>query len=92
MKFFDSPEMRQTLKRYIRAQMGIKDIDYRSLSQRLADLGIEQKEGTLRNKVNKGTMGAQLFMYMLLAMDIKSLDMVQIEEILRDVEVSEHDT
>jgi len=92
MKFFDSPEMRQTLKRYIRAQMGIKDIDYRSLSRRLADLGVDQKEGTLRNKVNKGSMGAQLFMYILLAMEIKQLDMQQIVEILKDIEVSESDS
>jgi Domain of unknown function (DUF6471) len=88
MKFFDSPDMRQALKRYLRAQMGIKGIDYRSLSRRLADLGVEQKEGTLRNKVNKGTMGAQLLMYMLLAMDIKSLELCQIEEILENIKGS----
>jgi len=88
MKFFDSPDMRQALKRYLRAQMGIKGIDYRSLSRRLAELGVEQKEGTLRNKVNKGTMGAQLLMYMLMALDIKSLELEQIEEILRDIKGS----
>lgn len=88
MKFFDSPDMRQVLKRYLRAQMGIKGIDYKSLSRRLAELGVEQKEGTLRNKINKGTMGAQLLMYILLAMDIKSLEMNQLEEILADVKGS----
>ncbi|MDH5484146.1 MAG: DUF6471 domain-containing protein [Gammaproteobacteria bacterium] len=86
MKFFDSPEMRQTLKRYLRAQMSIKNIDYRSLSQRLAKLGVEQTEGTLRNKINKGNLGAQLFMYLLLALDVKALDLAQIEELLTDIE------
>ena len=88
MKFFDSPDMRQSLKRYLRAQMGIKGIDYRSLSRRLAELGVEQKEGTLRNKINKGTMGAQLLMYILLAMDIKSLDLSMIEEIMQDIKAA----
>ena len=87
MKFFDSPEMRQTLKRYIRAQMSIKNIDYRSLSQRLAQLGVEQTEGTLRNKINKGNLGAQLFMYLLLAMEIKVMDLQQIAELLSEIEL-----
>lgn len=86
MKFFDSPAMRQTLKRYLRAQMGMKNIDYRSLSQRLAQLGVAQTEGTLRNKINKGNLGAQLFMYLLLAMEIKALDLQQLKDLLAEIE------
>lgn len=86
MKFFDSPAMRQTLKRYLRAQMGMKNIDYRSLSQRLAQLGVAQTEGTLRNKINKGNLGAQLLMYLLLAMEIKALDLQQLKGLLTEIE------
>ena len=40
MKFFDSPEMRETLHRLLRSQMALKGIDYNGLSQRLSMMGV----------------------------------------------------
>lgn len=85
-KLFDSPQMRETIRRIIRAQMALKGFEYRDLSQALAALGVVQNESNLRSKVNNGSLGAQLFVYILLALDVEVLDMQRIQGILTDVE------
>ena len=86
MKFFDSPEMRETLHRLLRSQMALKGIDYNGLSQRLATMGVIQTATNLRSKVNHGTLGAQLFVFIQFALGIEKLDMDSIRDIYRDVE------
>lgn len=86
MKFFDSPEMRETLHRLLRSQMALKGIDYNGLSQRLAMMGVTQTATNLRSKVNHGTLGAQLFVFIQFALGIEKLDMDSIRDIYRDVE------
>lgn len=86
MKFFDSPEMRETLHRLLRSQMALKGIDYNGLSQRLAMMGVAQTSTNLRSKINHGTLGAQLFVFIQFALGIDKLDMSSIREIYRDVE------
>ena len=44
-KYFDSPSMRESLKRYMRTQMTLKNIKYRDLSERLAEMGVIQGLG-----------------------------------------------
>ena len=89
-KLFDSPAMRETLKRVVRAQMAYKGFEYRDLSQALARLGVVQNESNLRSKVNNGSLGAQLFVYILLAMDTRALDLEHLEAILDEVVAREH--
>jgi len=84
-KIFDSPEMRETLRRLIRSRMAYKGFEYKDLSRALEALGVHQNESNLRSKVNNGSLGAQLFMYILLAMDMTELDMAQVKEILEEV-------
>ena len=84
-KLFDSPEMRQTIRRLIRARMAYKGFEYKDLVRRLDLLGVAQSESNLRSKVNNGSLGAQLFVYILLAMDLRQLDLAQVEEILAEV-------
>ena len=84
-KMFDSPEMRETLRRLIRSRMAYKGFEYKDLSRELEALGVHQNESNLRSKVNNGSLGAQLFMYILLALDLTELDMRQVEEILGEV-------
>lgn len=86
MKFFDSPEMRETLHRLIRSQMALKGIDYNGLSQRLAMMGVSQSATNLRSKINHGTLGAQLFVFIQFALGIEKLDLSDIRDIYQDVE------
>lgn len=84
-KMFDSPAMRETLRRTIRAEMAYKGLEYRDLTARLADLGVVQSESNLRSKINNGSLGAQLYMFLLLAMGTKRLELAQVQELLTDV-------
>ncbi len=84
-KLFDSPQMRQTIRRLIRARMAFKGFEYKDLVRRLEALGVVQSESNLRSKVNNGSLGAQLFVYILLALDLRQLDLVQVEEILAEL-------
>ncbi len=85
-KLFDSPPMREAIRRLIRARMAYKGFEYKDLTRRLHELGVEQSESNLRSKVNNGSLGAQLFLYLLLALDLKELDMGQVREILAELE------
>lgn len=84
-KMFDSPAMRETLRRTIRAEMAYKGLEYRDLAARLAAIGVVQTESNLRSKINNGSLGAQLFVFLLLAMGTKRLDLAQVQELLDDV-------
>ena len=86
MKLFDSPEMRETIHRLIRSQMALKGVDYRGLSERLEQMGVVQTAANLRSKINHGTLGAQLFVFIQLALEIKAFEIEAIRDILADVE------
>ncbi len=87
-KLFDSPEMREAIRRLIRSRMAYKGYEYKDLSKARAELGVDQQESNLRSKVNNGSLGAQLFVYILMALDMPSLDMNQVGEILHDLQES----
>ena len=85
-KMFDSPAMRETLRRTVRAEMAYKGLEYRDLAERLASIGVVQSESNLRSKINNGSLGAQLFMFLLLAMGTRGLEMDRVAQLLNDVE------
>ena len=85
---FDSPAMRETIRRFLRAQMAYRGFEYKDLSAALEALGVTQTESNLRSKVNNGSLGAQLFMYILMALEVEALDMARIRHVLADVEAS----
>lgn len=82
---FESPVMAITVRRLLRSQMAAKGIEYKDLAKRLKELGIDQRESTLRSKINNGTLGTQLFLYIQLALGTRDLHMSQVDEILQDV-------
>ncbi len=84
-KLFDSPAMRETVKRLLKSEMAIKGMDYRALSARLAEFGVLQTEANLRMKLSRGTLGAQLFVYILLALGVSGLELSRVEECLDDL-------
>ena len=85
---FDSPAMRETIRRVIRAQMAYKGFEYKDLSAALERLGVPQAESNLRSKVNNGSLGAQLFVYILLALEVEAVDLAHLQRVLADVEAS----
>jgi hypothetical protein len=84
-KLFDSPTMREAIRRLIRSRMAYKGFEYKDLVRRLGELGVEQSESNLRSKVNNASLGAQLFVYILLALEMPVLELAQVQEILADL-------
>ncbi|MDH3282426.1 MAG: DUF6471 domain-containing protein [Gammaproteobacteria bacterium] len=82
---FESPVMATAVRRLLRSQMAAKGIEYKDLANRLKELGVDQRESTLRSKINNGTLGAQLFVYIQLALGVRDLHLSQVNEILQDV-------
>ncbi|MEM1153027.1 MAG: DUF6471 domain-containing protein, partial [Pseudomonadota bacterium] len=81
----DSAAMGETLKRLLKSEMALKGVDYRALSARLAELGIHQSEANLRMKISRGTLGASLFVSIMLALGVRQIDMARVEECLTEV-------
>ncbi|MDP6376002.1 MAG: DUF6471 domain-containing protein [Pseudomonadales bacterium] len=77
--------MREAIRRWLRGRMAYKGMEYKDLCARLAELGVTQNESNLRSRANNGSLGAQMFVYLLLAMDIRALDLGEIREILSDI-------
>ncbi len=82
---FESPVMAIAVRRLLRSQMAAKGIEYKDLTKGLKELGVDQRESTLRSKINNGTLGAQLFLYIQLALGVRDLHLSQVNEILQDV-------
>lgn len=71
---YKDPAMQTLITRTIRSAMVAQGQTYANLSDSLAQRGIHQSVGTLRSKVNSGTMGASLFIHILVSLDSDVLD------------------
>ena len=76
---------RQTVARVVKSEMSVRGVKYQALSQRLEEIGVEQSADNLRNKVNKGIMGADLLLQILNVLKARPLDAALLEEILTDL-------
>lgn len=77
---------RQTVQRIVKSEMSVRGVKYQGLSERLEEIGIAQSADNLRNKVNKGIMGADLFLQILSVLNARPLKAEHIQEILRDID------
>ncbi len=76
---------RGLVNRLIRSEMTKRGVKYDDLSRRLAELGIHQSADNLRNKINKGILGADLFVQILLVLNVRRLGREDLLDILRDM-------
>jgi len=77
---------RSVVERIVKAQMSVRGVKYQQLSERLAHIGVTQSADNLRNKVNKGIMGADLLLQILMVLNARPMDMQELQEILTDLE------
>lgn len=82
---FNSPVMKETIHRLLRSQMALKGVDYNDLSDRLKTLGVTQTAQNLRSKINAGTLGSQLFLFLEIALEIKTISIEDVKDIYDDV-------
>jgi len=76
---------RQVVERVVKSEMSVRGVKYQALSDRLAEIGVVQSADNLRNKINKGIMGADLFMQILSVLNARPLTAEAIQEILDDI-------
>jgi hypothetical protein len=74
-------EWREVVSRFVKSEMSKRKMKYEDLSQLLEKTGTVQTSANLRNKINRGIMGAELFLQILIALDVKQLDMDSIRDI-----------
>lgn len=78
-------DWRELVSRLIKSEMSKRKVKYEDLSQRLAQLGTSQSAANLRNKINRGILGADLLLQIMLVLNIKQLDSATLLEILDEL-------
>ena len=76
-----SKEWASVIKRLLKTVMVKQDLSYKDLSYRLRQIGTDQSPDNLRNKINKGVLGAQLLLQIIYVCD-ERIDNREIEELL----------
>ena len=76
-----SKEWAGVIKRLLKTVMAKQDLSYKDLSYRLRQIGTDQSPDNLRNKINKGVLGAQLLLQIIYVCD-ERIDNREIEELL----------
>lgn len=74
-------DWRQVVQRIIKSEMSLRGVKYQDLSDKLANIGVNQSADNLRNKVNKGILGADLLLQIVFVLNIKKLERENINEI-----------
>ncbi len=83
---YQDPAMKKVLARIIRSRMDLAGMTYKTLCQALRDkFSIEHNPATLRNKVSTGSLGAQMFLFMMMAMDVDDISMEEVEKLYRRI-------
>lgn len=81
-----SAAWRDLVSRLVKSELTKRRLKYEDLSQRLASYGVHQSADNLRNKINRGIMGADLLLQIIYVLDIRSLDKAVLEEILETMD------
>jgi hypothetical protein len=80
---------RELASRIIKSEMAKRGLKYNDLSERLGQLETHQSADNLRNKINKGILGADLFLQIMLVLNVTRLERDSMIEILKDIGVDE---
>lgn len=78
-------EWRQLVSRLVKSEMTVRGVKYQTLSARLEEIGVSQTADNLRNKVNKGIMGADLLLQILSVLNARPISSDSLADILTDI-------
>lgn len=82
-----SADWRQLVQRLIKAEMSKRGVKYQDLSDRLARIGVNQSADNLRNKVNKGILGADLLLQIITVLNVRRIERDDLVDIFADMGV-----
>ena len=83
----NTPDWRQVVQRLLKAEMSRRGVKYQDLSARLNSIGINQSADNLRNKVNKGILGADLLLQIMYVLNMRKIERDDIVDIFSDLGV-----
>lgn len=78
-------DWRQLVQRILKAEMSKRGTKYQDLSDRLNQIGISQSADNLRNKINKGIMGADLLLQIMYVLNMRRIERDDIVDIFTDL-------
>lgn len=78
-------QWRQVVQRLLKAEMSKRGVKYQELSDRLARIGVNQSADNLRNKVNKGILGADLLLQIMYALNIRRIEREDVLDMCMDI-------
>jgi hypothetical protein len=78
-------DWRNLVQRLLKAELSKKGVKYQDLSDKLSAIGVQQSADNLRNKVNKGILGADLLLQIIFVLNIKQIRHEDIEDMLQDI-------
>lgn len=83
-----SADWRQVVQRILKAEMSKRGTKYQDLSDRLNTIGVNQSADNLRNKVNKGILGADLLLQIMYVLNMRKIERDEIVDIFDDMGVN----
>ena len=79
---YNKTDWRQVVQRLIKAEMSKRGMKYQTLSDELGAFGIVQSADNLRNKINRGILGADLLLQLMMIMNIRKIGVEEISDII----------
>lgn len=86
MVILEKANWRKLVQRLVKTEMTARGLKYQDISQRLATLGIEQSADNLRNKVNRGIMGADLLLQILCVIEARPVSVETLRDMLKSID------
>ncbi len=86
IEYIDDPQWGKVVSRFIKSEMAIKGMKYKDLQRGLAKTGTLQTDNNLRQKINRGQLSAQLFLQLLIVLDIQQFETLKIKQIIRHMQ------
>lgn len=80
-----SADWRQVVQRLLKAEMSKRGVKYQDLSERLVSIGVNQSADNLRNKVNKGILGADLLLQIMYVLNMRRIERDDIVDMFSDM-------
>lgn len=84
-------DWRQLVQRLLKGEMSRRGATYQELSDRLTTIGVHQSADNLRNKVNRGIMGADLLLQIMYVLKMRRIEREDIIEIFDDMGIDLND-
>lgn len=80
-----SADWRDVVSRLLKSEMSKRKLKYEELSQLLEAQGTSQTAANLRNKINRGILGADLFVQILFVLNVQHLNKDVLSDIIKNI-------